>query len=283
MNRMVYLATVAVALASVGCSKHEQRPAAERPITITTAIRGMEEQSAPQLEEDGSGAFADGDTFTLYVYGADGSSSAIDYTLGATTLYWRELPFAAEGTTVNFAACYPVQRPVEGRFGFDLEQASDPDLLVAAPIGVAAGTERPVGLTFRHAMHRLIVAFSTTDADVALDAITTVCRAKASCTVDLTEGVLDTTGARTAAFTEQGARAAFLVVPQDPADVSLEIRLGDQIKRYRLDELAPACGALAGGKQLTVKLGIRNGQIQLDDCVIEGWGDQGTIEGEIIL
>ena len=58
MNRMVYLAAVAVALASVGCSKHEQRPAAERPITITTAIRGMEEQSAPQLEEDGSGAFA---------------------------------------------------------------------------------------------------------------------------------------------------------------------------------------------------------------------------------
>ena len=114
MNRMVYLATVAVALASVGCSKHEQRPAAERPITITTAIRGMEEQSAPQLEEDGSGAFADGDTFTLYVYGADGSSSAIDYTLGATTLYWRELPFAAEGTTVNLPPAIRCSVPWRG-------------------------------------------------------------------------------------------------------------------------------------------------------------------------
>ena len=40
---------------------------------------------------------------------------------------------------------------------------------------------------------------------------------------------------------------------------------------------------LQGGKQLSIDLTVKNGYIELGNVTIEGWGNQGTIEGSIIL
>ena len=37
------------------------------------------------------------------------------------------------------------------------------------------------------------------------------------------------------------------------------------------------------GKELTVKLTVRDGKILFAGMTIEGWGNQGTVDGEIIL
>ena len=108
-----------LSLTIAGCAKNEEPkvPAnpetpgtptapADRPIIFTTAIAATR---SPQLEADGSGTFTAGDTFMLYAHDGNGASAALDYTIGATALYWREIAFAQEGERINLAACYPKQ------------------------------------------------------------------------------------------------------------------------------------------------------------------------------
>lgn len=285
MNKLIVMAVCCAALFAGACSKNEpQTTPQERPILIKTGI--SEVTRAPQLNGTGSGNFTTGDCFTLHVWEEPHSPGAkiVDYTVGTTQIFWRDLAFG-ESAQVTFAACYPRQELVDGRFVFNLEQAEERDLLLASTAGVAAGTTPEVALTFRHAMHRLVVNCTVEDpaSSLAAEEIELSCRAKSTCTVDLTTGTLDTTEAGSATFTAQGASGVFLIVPQDPADVELEVRVGTLSKRYTLAELDPECDTLAGGKQLSVNLTIKDGSIHFDGAAIEGWGDQGTIEDEIIM
>lgn len=184
MNRLICTTVLLAAIALAGC-KREEHPAWQR-IAIATTIEPL--TRAPQLDEEGSGRFADTDRLTLLVSDdAARQSAQFGYT-PQTTLYWSELGFATPGTTLTFAACYPEQELVDGRFDFDLEQAAEKDLLLARTAGVSAGTERTIDLSFRHAMHRFVVTYQTNDPDVALDAIETRCTAQSTCTVDLAAG-----------------------------------------------------------------------------------------------
>lgn len=284
MNRLFYTAAIATALAATACSKEENRTTADRRISISAGIEALTTRS-PQLNEDGSGKFADGDTFTLHALGENGESTTLDYTIGTTSLYWSRLAFATEGTTVGFSACYPKQTPEKGVFRFDLELAGEKDLLLAPVRELAAGSEQPVRLNFRHAMHRLVVTYKAelSDDSPAIDKIETRCTAKSACTVDLASGTVTTDNDASATFTATGQKAVFLITPQHPEEVVLEVRIGEQTKRYTLTELKQDCPDLDGGKQLTVSMNIRNGEITLDGFTIDGWGDQGTIDGEIIL
>lgn len=146
-----------------------------------------------------------------------------------------------------------------------------------------AGTERTIDLSFRHAMHRLVVTYQTNDPDVALDAIETRCTAQSTCTVDLAAGTLTPAGTRQATFTESGREVRFLLVPQPTDGVSLELHVGADIRRISLGELAEGIDRIEGGRQLHVTLTVRNGRIEFGDAVIEGWEDQDSIEDEIIL
>ena len=71
--------------------------------------------------------------------------------------------------SVDFAACYPECEVVGGKFTFDLETASDTDLLWAHTKGVAVWTEVPVELAFEHVMHSLVFNFSTNSDEIALE------------------------------------------------------------------------------------------------------------------
>ena len=50
-----------------------------------------------------------------------------------------------------------------------------------------------------------------------------------------------------------------------------------------LEEIVKGHENLESGMQLTVNITVKNGNIQVDGTTIEGWGDQGTIDGEIIM
>lgn len=271
MNRLICTTVLLAAVALAGC-KREEHPARQR-IAIATTIEPL--TRAPQLDDKGSGRFADTDRLTLLV---SDDAAQFGYT-PQTTLYWSELGFAAPGTTLTFAACYPEQELVDGRFDFDLEQAAEKDLLLARTAGVSAGTERTIDLSFRHAMHRLVMTYQTSDPDVALDAIETRCTAQSTCTVDLAAGTLTPAGTRQATFTESGREVRFLLVPQPTDGVSLELHVGADIRRISLGELAEGIDRIEGGRQLHVTLTVRNGRIEFGDAIIEGVGGSGLDRG----
>lgn len=100
MNRLICTTVLLAAVALAGC-KREEHPARQR-IAIATTIEPL--TRAPQLDEEGSGRFADTDRLTLLVSDDAAQQSAQFGYTPQTTLYWSELGFAAPGTMLTFAA-----------------------------------------------------------------------------------------------------------------------------------------------------------------------------------
>ena len=250
-------------------------------VCISTSIDAR--TKAPQLGGDGSGSFAAGDIFTLHLANRVPQSTTYDYKVGETSLFWEDLPLASDDGLVDFYACYPKQTLSDGTFTFDLESAADHDLLLATTKGIRSGTEEPVELRFHHAMHRLVVNFSSDDSYVSADEMQMTCTAKSSCKVNLLDGTIDNSEARTASFTEVGRSVSFLIVPQNTEDVMLEIRAGEDVKELALRDVVTAIDELESGKQLTLNLTIKDGRLQLEDAIISGWGDQGTVSDDVIM
>lgn len=285
MKQLIYSAVILAALLCGACDKKDSNdrtpgtPATpgEQVITFTTRIEAMEEA---QTDETGHETFNPGDTFTLYAHDNAEGAQSMDYTIGATKLNWSDLSFTAEGGKVHFEACYPKHELSDGGFDFTVTQDAAGDLLWASAPDVEAGTEQPVALTFRHAMHRLVVKYTVEDPSVEASAIETSCTAYTSCRVDLAGQRLIQTGAK-GSVSATGEQVQFLVLPQLTDEVTLEIRAGETSKSWKLSETDFAYPELEGGKQVTVHLTIKAGEITLSGLTIEGWGDQGTIEDEI--
>ncbi len=270
-------------LMAAGCSK-ENTPAttSDQKITLQTSIEAETVLESPTLDEEGSGNFAPGDIFTLQIFAPQGEPTQFAYQVGTTQLYWKEIALNPTDQSVTFSACYPTQTLTDGKFTFNLSEAAEKDLLWAYRAGIPVGTESPVDLTFKHAMHRLVVQF-TENSDLATDQVKTDCTAKSTCEVDLMSGTLDNSASTKSTFSATGDKAVFLIVPQRPSDVSLQVTAGTSTKTFSLAELSSKYDELEGGKQLTVNLTLKDGKITLEGATIEGWGDQGTIEGEIIM
>lgn len=156
------------------------------------------------------------------------------------------------------------------------------DLLWASAPDVEVGTEKPVALTFRHAMHRLTVNYTILDESIDATQIETYCTAHASCRVQLAEGRLIQHDTKET-FMALGQKVKFLLLPQSTSEVTLEIRAGKTTKIWKLSEAGNSCPELESGKELTVELTVQEGKIVVSGLSVEGWGDQGTIEGDIIL
>lgn len=281
-TRFFYLLAAAVSSAGLtGCSLEEVVSAPETQINISAHIASL--SKAPSLNDSGSGMFASGDVFTLQIAGSQSQSSSIDYQVGSTNLYWKDVPAATEGGVVGFYACYPKQTALSGNtFSFDVSQAEEPDLLLAKTENVTVGTTDVVSLTFGHVMHRLVVNFKTDPSYISVGQMVLGCTAKSACTVDLVKGTVTSTD-KTAKFTASGASATFLLVPQNASDVTLEVQAGNDVKTVALQDLVSNVGELESGKQLTLDLTVKEGAIQLDNVTISGWGNQGTIDGEVIM
>ena len=282
MKKAYYLLIATVLTTLSACSSSDE-PAitTDKKINLTTSIEKEAIVKSPVLDETGKGQFSNGDTFTLLVANSEGKYNNFDFTVGATELYWKNVNIANSGN-VSFAACYPKQEVVDDKFTFDLSKTSDKDLLLAQTTGVATESENPVNLSFKHAMHNLKVVF-TADSDIDADAILTKCTAKSSCEVNLLDGSLNTAGSATADFTEKGKEVNFLIVPQATADVTLEVTAGNASTTISIASLKPELTELKSGMQLRVELTVKNGKIEIGNITIEGWENQGTIGGEIIL
>lgn len=103
MNRLICTTVLLAAIALAGC-KREEHPAWQR-IAIATTIEPL--TRAPQLDEEGSGRFADTDRLTLLVSDDAAQQSAQFGYTPQTTLYWSELGFAAPGTMLTSPPATP--------------------------------------------------------------------------------------------------------------------------------------------------------------------------------
>lgn len=99
----------------------------------------------------------------------------------------------------------------------------------------------------------------------------------------LLDGSLDTTDPTTADFTRTGGEVSFLVVPQQASDVTLDVTAGDISKSFTVGSLKPGLGELKSGMQLRVEITVKEQTIEIGSITIEGWEDQGSIGGEIII
>lgn len=289
MKRLICGLVLMLASICVGCGNDdyggqgEGSGAASRPeehrITFTTAIAPTR---APQLEADGSGSFSAGDIFTLYAHDDAQGSATIDYGIGSTTLYWSDLAFASAGSSIHFEACYPRQTLLNGGFDFTTTQDSAGDLLWASVSDVSVGSEGSVLLTFRHALHRLVVKYTIQDSFVDASQIETRCTACATARVELSEGRIMLDGGKQT-YAAKNKEVSFLLLPQPVNEVTLEVCAGDASRTWNLSEMDFSYPELEGGKQVTMNLTIADGAIRIEGISIEGWGDQGAVEDEIIL
>lgn len=281
MKKWSYLLAAAVVPLVSGCTMENVVSAPEDRINISAQIDPL--SKAPSLNSGGSGIFTSGDVFTLLISGTRSQAAPMDYQVGATNIYWKDVPLATTEGLVGFYACYPKQALDAGNgFTFDLEQADEPDLLLASAKNITVGTADVVSLHFGHAMHRLVVNFAVDPSYKTSGPLVVNCTAKSTCTVNLVSGTV-TSNSKTATFTASGETATFMLVPQDASAVTFEVQAGNDVKSLTLKELVPSVSQLESGKQLTLNLSVKDGSIQLQNATISGWGNQGTVEGEIIM
>lgn len=265
------------------CGKDDDTNYDNGRIELRTGIEAL--TRSPQLDGTGAGNFQAGDVFTLTL--SDGSKSVQKtYTVGSTTLYWQELEVT--GDEVAFAGCYPNYAADGGTtFSFDVTKALDEDLLLAPAVSATRGAGK-VTMPFRHAMHKLVVKYTSDGSytEERLNGIRTTLNACTVCTVDMLRGaVTDNSAAAPADYEARtGTEAAWLVVPQKVQGVKLSVALDGQSREFTLPETTSEgtpLTALDGGKTLTVMLRITKDGISVEGTDISGWENQGSIEDEI--
>lgn len=263
-------------------------PSAAR-INIRTSIDAL--TKSPQLDENGKGNFSDGDILTVTISGEGFKEMDKEYVTGSTELWWADLNLPEETEDVYFSACYPAQEAIQdGKFTFTVSPEGETDLLLAGAVRAEKYSESAVSLTFRHALHKLIVKYVSDGSvdDETLSAITTSVKALSSCTIDRVKGELEAGSASGMATVgnRQGDQVSFLIIPQEKDNVTLEVAMGEITRTFTIPDRAQdgsPVNMLEGGKVLTVLLSVSSGGIRIDGAQIEGWEQQGTITGEIPL
>lgn len=255
-------------------------------INLRTSVQGVQKSArTPSLNEDGSGVFTDGDCMKLVISGGEKLYANSDYTIGTTQLYWRNVDMDEAVERVTFSACYPLQESTSGCFVFDLSKTDEPDLLLARTEQVEVGTELPVMMAFKHALCKLSVNYTVDDSFTSVDkeTIQTKCLAVSGCEVNLLAGTLDHTDFPKAQFTAQGSKIVFLLIPQEVTEIGFEVQLGDVSCHTSLGELIGKNLSLESGKEVTLNLTLKEGRLELGGFTIEGWGDQGSFDQDVIM
>lgn len=269
---------VAIASLMCGCS-NEIKDNNGNSINIVASISSEDVARSPILDETGKGNFMNGDIFTLAVSNSENDCVLNDFIVGTSDLKWDDLNISSGNGKLIFSACYPKQNIKDGKFTFNISTSDEKDLLLAQVGNVAVNSNEPINLNFRHAMHKLVILY-TTDEDMD---ITTQCTALSTCEVDLTGNNLSVKGDSKFTSSQSGKNISFFVVPQRTSDITLNVNYGNKSKSFSLDEYITNYDVLEGGKIFTLKLDIKNGDIQIEDPVIGNWGDQGSVNDDIIM
>lgn len=272
------LSFVAVASFLCGCG-NEINDNTDNSINIVTSISSEDIARSPVLDETGKGNFMNGDIFSLAVSNSEKECVLKDFIVGTSDFKWSDLNISSGNGKVAFWACYPKQNIKDGKFTFDLATADEKDLLLAKVEGIAINAEEPVYLNFKHAMHKLDIYYNLEE-DIE---VTTRCEALSTCEVNMFENTVTAQNGKKTVFTQSGKNISFLIVPQQTADVTLNITYGNKTKSYVLSEIIKDYDQLESGKKMKLTLNVKNGDIQIENPTIGDWGNQGSVDGSIIM
>ena len=257
-------------------------------IEILTTINAL--TKAPVLDENGKGNFSDGDIFTVAISGNGFSDITENYAAGSAGLLWEDLNLPEETAEVYFSSCYPAREPeADGTFAFTVSPENETDLLLAPAVKVRKNTGTAVTLAFRHALHKLAVEYVSDElTDEQLERISTSVKAMSSCNVDQAKGTIleNSASGLSEVGTRQGRLVSCLIIPQGKDNITLDVSLDGTVQSLGIPDYTQdgsPVSMLEGGKCLTVRVKVSSGKISMDGVQIEGWGQQGTVEGEIEL
>ena len=292
-HSLIIAVVVLFAMMTVSCEKSPEdngngTDETDRMIDIRTSIEAL--TKSPALDGNGEGNFSNGDIFTLVVSGSGFPNISTSYTVGTTELSWADLNLPEDAGNVYFSGCYPVQgTAVDGILTFTVSPAEETDLLLAEAVQVGKDSEDAVSLVFKHALHKLVVKYVSDDlTDAQLSEISTSVKALSSCGIDLAKGAIQngTASGLSEVGTMQGSQVSCFMVPQEKDNVTLEVRFGDMARTLSIpdkDQDGRPVSMLDGGRCLTVQINVSSDKIELDGVQIEGWGQQGSVDGDIEL
>lgn len=265
-------------------------------VRITTHISGAQTR-APQLSDDGSGNFGQGDTLNLAVYG-DGATpyTTTYYANTNSTLYWEDIIKATgQSSAYTFVGWYNGNEPAKllTDASFDVAAAKDKDLLLATPTQVNEGD--PVNLVFKHVMHKLVVNldYAGDFSGVDQSAITVKpVGMNAAATIDVKAGTV-TVGEASATKGDYDAKTlsnnscSFILAPQKLQAgaewLQIQVTEGQTISFHVPEQIvdgntdtAVSLTQLNSGETLTLNLTIKRTNIndiaiELTGCTISGW------------
>lgn len=288
MKKKVFYVTMAAIFAATSCTNELPN---EQPTDVINIVASISSQTrAPQLTNDGSGSFSQGDKMSLFLKETDGECHTVDFEYGSGILTWSSLGLSGSNAQISLAACYPQQKDIQdGTFEFNPLTASEKDLLLAPAQSVTAGTSETVHLTFNHALHRLDLTFtagnSYTDED--LKGLSVALNARTTCVVDGVQGKITQVKEATGEYTANDTQASFYLVPQNTSDVTLTIAIGSDQKSLTLDKLLEQLespqSVLEGGKRCRLTLKVSREGITVEGGSITAWGDQVTADGEVVI
>lgn len=290
MKKNLFYALMAVTLTTASCTKDASDNLLAENNTIKIVADIASQTRAPQLTADGSGTFSEGDKMSLFVAEDDMNTISVDYEYGSGILTWGSLGLSGNNAQVTLAACYPQQKEISnGVFEFNTLIAQDKDLLIAPAQSVMAGTAETVFLKFNHALHRLDLTFTSGSnyTEEELKGLSLNLTAKTTCVVDGTQGKIKEVKDETGEYTSVDMETSFYLVPQPTAGVVLNISVGSDKKSITLDKLLEQLGSpqtdLEGGKRCKLTLKVSKEGITVEGGSINGWGDQVTADGEVVI
>lgn len=290
MKKRLLYASMVIATTITSCTNEMLNDLSTADDTINIVASIASQTRTPQLTTDGSGNFLQGDKMMLFLSENDINNMSVNYEYGSGILTWSSLGLSESKSQITIAACYPQQNNIQnGTFEFNSLTALDKDLLLAPAQSVMAGTSEAIFLNFSHALHRLDLSFSPgnsyTNDDIA--SISVTINAKTTCIVDGIQGKIKQVQDTTGEYTETGSKVSFYLIPQNTANITLNVSIGNDKKTLTLDKLLEQLDSsqieLDGGKRCILNLKVSREGITVEGGSINAWGDQVVADGEIVL
>lgn len=260
-TRKLLVSALITGLAFTACSNDDETVDMSNEIVRINASIG---ETASMLKatidtDTGGGTFDKGDIWGMYA--VVGGSRELDnnvYSVGSTQIFWN-LISPTPTSLVSFTAYYPYSNTITNpeAYVFNAATESNSDLLVAPPVMESKSSGRDVNLTFKHAMHQLVIALDKSSEVTGnpLDAEITLLNMKSSAKVNLLTGTVDVAAASgtTNSYPMRTGGGIWLVAPQKLEKNTdwIQIKLAGKTYTYKVPaELTQ----LESGKRVTVTL-----------------------------
>lgn len=276
----------------IGCSSDNKQIIDELHPEFRVSSSILAVSRAPQLDQSGAGKFVSGDQNTLFFH-----TSRQEFVLAHLYIYgqkyfWNDFPLPPKMEDLFISACYPpVVTDTPENYRWDIREKADfNDLLIAAPISVKQGTRESISLAFTHAFHRLVVELkpenSSITEDMLKEATIVCCNVHPVAILNLLEGTVIGADDDMAEFSVSGAKAVFILPPQQIADMKIKVTVAGRSITYNLSDCrieGKQVNSLLGGYSLDMKINVSQSSFTIVGQEINGWGIQGEIEHSMIV